>query len=177
MHACLAPRRPHDGKHDRRARRQPDDRLAYRLLQSLPFGVQTRLFPQVVPPVFTDAKTSLRYWLKREYLVRAVYAGAIDAARLRTALRSLETQFIEEEAELFTADPDEEALMAFSLECHRQEEELINSFRAEEALRAASKQLPGLWRRYTARLGLSVLLGTWLNGNAVTGKKYKRGAP
>lgn len=113
-------------------------------------------FPLVIPPVFTDPEESLSYWLRREYLTRAAFAGIIDASRLRESMRALEAEFIKEEAELFATAPDDAALRAFSEKCRRREEELVASFNAEAALRSSFDKLPPLWRRHTARLGKNV---------------------
>jgi len=114
-------------------------------------------FPQCVPPVFTDKEESLNYWLKREYLARAVFAGIIDGAAYRDKARRLQNEFITEESSLLATKPNDKALKAFSERCSRREEELVNSYQdAIDTVKHSGRRLPKLWQKYTKRLGKNV---------------------
>jgi len=85
------------------------------------------------PPLFTEPEESLRYWLQRERLHRAVIAGLVDAADLRAQISSLETEWLAREQALMAADtPDMAALNALSREASKQEQALIDEFSSED---------------------------------------------
>jgi secernin len=114
-------------------------------------------FSNPLPPVFFDQAQSFAYWLKREYLVRAVYAGLIDATRYRGRIAVLQEQFINEEKELLAKGSSPEEMALFSKKCSQLEEELIDSYRGEiEKIRKNPQLLPPLWRKATLSLGKNV---------------------
>ncbi|NLD26208.1 MAG: hypothetical protein GX661_02485 [Acholeplasmataceae bacterium] len=109
------------------------------------------------PPVYTDSQESLAYWLKREYLVRAIYAGLIDVASYRGKIRLLQEQFVREEKELLAREGSNKEMALFSEKCSRLEEELIDSYQEEiEKVRENPEILPKMWRKYTSSLGKNV---------------------
>ncbi len=81
------------------------------------------------PPVFSDPKDSLAYWLKRERLHRAILAKQIDFTALRGEIHALEEEWLHRESTLMMQDaPNREALAALSREAAQQEEALIERY-------------------------------------------------
>ena len=81
------------------------------------------------PPVFQDPDKSRNYWLQREYLHRAVIAGLVDYATLRSRICQLETVWLSREREIMGEEiPDMAKLYALSQEAAEQEQALINEF-------------------------------------------------
>ena len=81
------------------------------------------------PPLFSDEAQSKRYWLQREHLHRAVIAGLVDAASLRSRIKALEANWLEHERTIMAAAmPDITALHALSREAAAQEQALIDEY-------------------------------------------------
>jgi hypothetical protein len=81
------------------------------------------------PPLFTDPKDSLQYWLQRERLHRSVIAGQVNAETLRTRIAALEAEWLAREQTLMASDtPDIAALCELSLDASIQEQALIDEF-------------------------------------------------
>ena len=114
-------------------------------------------FSQVVAPVYKNKEESFDYWLQREYLVRAIYAGIIDGENYQEQLKSLEQSFIKEEDALLKTNPSNKELEEFSIRCSNKEQSLILSYQDEiETIKTSNHQLPRLWKKYTKKLGIDV---------------------
>lgn len=114
------------------------------------------VFSQVVPPVFSDMESSLNYWLDREYLVRAIYAGLINETEYKNQLKILEERFIIEAEKLFEKGNKEE-LKEFIILASKKEMEFIEGYRKEiEYLKDNKRKLPKRWRKLTEKLGRNV---------------------
>lgn len=114
------------------------------------------VFSQVVPPVFSDMESSLNYWLDREYLVRAIYAGLINETEYKNQLKILEERFIIEAEKLFEKGNEEE-LKEFIILASKKEMEFIEGYRKEiEYLKDNKRKLPKRWRKLTEKLGRNV---------------------
>jgi len=101
------------------------------------------------PPLFTDEAQSKRHWLQREHLHRAVVAGLVDAEALRSRIKALEADWLEQERTLMSeAMPDIAALHALSQEAAAQEQALIDEFSTPEW---ANLQGKGSHTRYWQR--------------------------
>lgn len=115
------------------------------------------VFGHVAAPVFSDKRRSLDFWLEREKVVRAIYAGLIDKELFQKRARALETGFLLKYAELKDKNADFETLTAFCDECEAAEK----AFYAEYKLSADSlfknlNRLPKQWRNKTLKLGKNV---------------------
>lgn len=115
------------------------------------------VFGHVAAPVFSDKRQSLDFWLEREKVVRAIYAGLIDKELFQKRARALETGFLLKYAELKDKNADFETLTAFCDECEAAEK----AFYAEYKLSADSlfknlNRLPKQWRNKTLKLGKNV---------------------
>ena len=78
-------------------------------------------------PVFSDPVRSREYWLKREYLHRAVISGAVDPASLRSRIKTLEAAWQSRERQLMgEAAPDAAKLQSLSHDAGVQEQALID---------------------------------------------------
>jgi len=107
-----------------------------------------------IPPVFTDAGESLGYWLDREYLVRAIYAGRIDASSYLDELNGIQASFLEGDERLFARNASAAECAAFQRACSEREAAFIERHReAIESIAENPIGLPPLWVRKTIMLG------------------------
>lgn len=114
-------------------------------------------FGNALPPVFADPKKSLEYWLQREWLIRAVYAGFVDESAYRTEIAELQERFFKGNAELKRMKPTPAQLQDFSRKCHFEEQAMVNRHLEEiKKLKENPGALPSLWKAPTARLGKNV---------------------
>ncbi|MFY9423032.1 MAG: C69 family dipeptidase [Bacilli bacterium] len=106
-------------------------------------------------PVFSDPEASLNYWLDREYLQRAIYAGLVGEGEYKNRLQKLEAAFLSEAESLeHAADED---FRKFVISASKEEQGFIESYREKiEFLKKNPQALPRLWRKITARLGKNV---------------------
>jgi len=117
-------------------------------------------FGNAIPPVFLAADESLTYWLDREYLVRAIYAGFVDPAGYRHELAEIQNSFVDGDERLIARKATAAELKAFQKACSDREQAFVESRReaidkiAENPL--VLPDLPPLWRRKTAVLGDNV---------------------
>ena len=117
-------------------------------------------FGIVIPPVFENREESLAYWLQREYLVRAIYAGLIDLETYRAKQKAIQNQFIEEEALLFQNEPSKTSLKEFALKCSQSEQAFVDQYLAQiDLVKNGSCHLPGPWKKKTLSLGKHVFEG------------------
>ena len=114
-------------------------------------------FGNVLPPVFADPKKSLDYWLQREWLIRAVYAGFVDEQAFRIEIAELQERFFRGDAELRRMKPTPLQLQDFSRKCHFEEQAMVNRHLEDiRKLKENPGALPPLWKAPTARLGKNV---------------------
>ncbi|MGI6767938.1 MAG: peptidase U34 [Bacilli bacterium] len=113
-------------------------------------------FSLIVPPVFSNLESSLTYWLDREYLVRAIYAGLINETDYKNQLQILEDSFIEK-AEKLLEKGSEEELKDFIISASEKESEFVEEYRKEiEYLKNNQEKLPKRWHKLTEKLGKNV---------------------
>lgn len=109
-------------------------------------------------PVFGESEASLNYWLDREWLQRAIYAGLVDEEEYRRGLIELEENFLEE-AKRFE-DASKPDYLEFVRRASKKEKEFIERYRREiELLKNDIDALPRLWRKLTGRLGKNLFTG------------------
>lgn len=114
-------------------------------------------FGEAVAPVFLDENESFAYWLDREYLNRAIYAGLISRVEYQGKIQALQDQLIAEEAWLYLQGSDFPTLSAFSKRASHTERELVEGYREQiESVRRNFSKLPKIWRKKTAMLGKNV---------------------
>ena len=114
-------------------------------------------FGIITAPVFETREESLAYWLQREYLVRAVYAGLIDVTDYRTKRDALQKQFLDEEDTLIKAKPSKTELKEFALRCSQNEQAFVDQYQAQiERIKQGTSHLPKLWKKKTHVLGKNV---------------------
>lgn len=108
-------------------------------------------------PQFTDEKQAYEYWLKREYLNRAVMSGLVDADEHRLKVQCLENGFVAEYRELVANNADLDTLSAFSVKCFAEEEAFIDDY-AEiiEGVKNGRLALSRRWAKKTKDLGKGV---------------------
>ncbi len=110
-------------------------------------------FGHINPPVFLDEKDSLNYWLKREYLNRAIFAGLTNADSHIKQVKEIEEDFISGYESLLKKGATVEQFADFSKKCSEKEETFINSYsKIIEAVKNRTVQLPGMWGKKTKRL-------------------------
>ncbi|HKL73802.1 MAG TPA: peptidase U34 [Clostridia bacterium] len=109
------------------------------------------LFGKTVPPVFVDAKDSLEYWSKREYLNRAIFSRIIDADSHRKKMHALEDGFIALYCKAISENASLEALNDISIKCSQQEDVFINQY--EDVIEQVKYGLlKNPWRKHTKNL-------------------------
>lgn len=114
-------------------------------------------FGNVLPPVYADPKKSLEYWLQREWLIRAVFAGLVDESAYRKEIAELQVRFLAGNAELKKGKPTAAQLQDFTRKCHFEEQAMVNRHLDEiRKLKENPGALPPLWKSLTARLGKGV---------------------
>jgi len=106
-------------------------------------------------PLFSNPKSSLEYWLKREHIHRAVIAGKIDAGELRKQIKKLETEWLQKEEELMQAEnPNLAKLAALSAEADKQEQAMINEYYNDNWQDIKKNGLYArYWKQKNAKLG------------------------
>ncbi|HBP25982.1 MAG TPA: hypothetical protein DD618_03420, partial [Acholeplasmatales bacterium] len=118
---------------------------------------KSTFFGETVAPVFTNESESLAYWLDREYLVRAIYAKLINVDEYQKQLQALQNQLIDEEAKLYSQNPNLKTLAAFSKRASQAEQEFVEGYRDQiESIRKDFSGLPKIWRKKTEKLGKNV---------------------
>jgi len=114
-------------------------------------------FGVVVPPVFADKKSSLAYWLQREYLMRAIYAGLIDEKAYRLEAGTLQKRFIDEDKAISLSHPSVETLKAFAVRCSALEQDFVDKFAKEiDLVKSGKAVLPKMWAKEAKALGKNV---------------------
>ncbi len=114
-------------------------------------------FGAIEAPVFAKEEDSLKYWLDREYLNRAVYGGIVDANELREKTRSLEASFVERYYDALDKDMPDAELKKLCAQCSKEEAKLVESYREQiERVKSGAAPLPKLWVKKTAKLGKNV---------------------
>lgn len=115
------------------------------------------VFGEIIPPVFASAEESYNYWLKREYLNRAIFAGVIDTDLHRERAQEIEDRFIKEAEELINKGAKKEELIEFALRCYKEEESFVDSYsEIIEGVKEGQIKLPKLWAKKTKKLGVNV---------------------
>lgn len=114
-------------------------------------------FGVVSAPVFSREEDALAFWLTREYLRRAVYAGWLDRDAYLAKRDELQQKFLDGDAALRERGADAAAFAAFQSECANAEQAWMESY--AEAIRkvvSSFDSLPRPWAKLTARLGKRV---------------------
>lgn len=114
-------------------------------------------FSDFTLPVTKSKESCLQYWLDREYLIRAVYAGLIEKDSYQKEIYRLQEAFLAKSHALRLSKANDSIYRAFSETCCHKEQELVERYRdAMEKIKASPSLLPKRWQYYTKRLGLSV---------------------
>jgi hypothetical protein len=125
-------------------------------------------------PVFADVFSAYGFWLEREQVNRAIYAGLIDADKHRAEVSQLENSFIKE-FDGFLAESQaakekggtmlgggsvtdkSEAYSAFCLECARKEQKFYKQYaQAVAELKNGQGNLAPYWVKKSEKLGKNV---------------------
>ena len=86
------------------------------------------VFGDIYSPVFSSDFDSCNYWLKREYLSRAIFSGYIDVEVFQKNANILENEFITEINNAINENVNEVELSKICKNCSDREEEFINSY-------------------------------------------------
>ncbi|NCA67029.1 MAG: peptidase U34 [Clostridia bacterium] len=118
-------------------------------------------FGVIEGPLKTDEKESLEFWLKREYLLRGIYAGHVNETKYRIRLLSLQSQWLQEEKRLRLSNAPKEDYEAFSKKASKQEREFVEGYMDVIcAVKNGELPLPKLWKKKTAALNKNVFART-----------------
>ncbi|HRU84466.1 MAG TPA: hypothetical protein P5058_03740 [Eubacteriales bacterium] len=104
------------------------------------------------PPLFTNEKQSLGYWLEREYINRALFSGYIDRAKFMEKARALENSFIAEESSIRKSGGDKRALHDLAEKASLLEQALIDSYYEIGDKIKSGAELCGVWAKKTEKL-------------------------
>lgn len=114
-------------------------------------------------PVFANQEDSLAYFLQREKVNRAIYAGLIDANVHRARVAKLENNFITKFNEI-VAKGNLEGYESFCYACAEEEQNLYDGYQEEVALMEGGKgYLSPYWRKKNKKLGKNVFDIDWRN--------------
>ncbi|HKL94747.1 MAG TPA: hypothetical protein VJZ69_05640 [Clostridia bacterium] len=115
------------------------------------------MFGEKTAPVFVNEEDSLKYWLKREYLNRAIFCGFVHADDFRKEANALEDDFIKKYEDAINNNATTEQMRALCEECSRRENEFIDSYKdIIEGVKSGKVELKGQWKTRTERLGHNV---------------------
>lgn len=115
------------------------------------------MFGETSAPVFEKEEDSLKYWLDREYLNRAVYGGHIDQNELRTKLNQLEGDFLKKYYDALDKNASDDELKKICQNCSLEEQKLVASYSsAIEGVKSGKLALPKLWAAKMQSLGKNV---------------------
>lgn len=115
------------------------------------------MFGEYAPPVFEQEKDSLHYWLKREYLNRAIFCGYVHADDFRKEAHALEDDFIKRYLDAEKNNATEKQMRELCLECARREESFIDSYHGIiNGVKSGEVKLKGQWAKRTRNLGENV---------------------
>jgi dipeptidase len=106
------------------------------------------------PPIFDDPSLSLKYWLRREHMHRAIIAGKIDATAFRSKIRTLEADWLERERQIMAANaPDRAEMTRLSSEAGSQEQTLIDEFYVDDwQIKKAKNRYERYWAEKNIKL-------------------------
>ena len=118
-------------------------------------------FGYVIPPVHTDSQTALAYWLEREKLARAIFAGVVDANSYHDEQAAIQNGFLEGDAALSLRKAKPAEFATWQRHCQERESLFISTYiRSLPDAAAIQASLPPLWRNKTAVLGINALAPT-----------------
>lgn len=114
-------------------------------------------FSIVSPPMFIEKQASFEYWLKREYLTRAIFAGYVPIADYVRQKKEIQEQFVKEEAILFLNNPTKGDLEQFVHKCSTIEQNFVDQFKKQiEQVKNDFSGLSHLWKKKMILLGNNV---------------------
>lgn len=112
-------------------------------------------FSKTQAPVFESEKDSLNYFIEREKVNRAIYAGLINADSHRERIKQLENEFVTKF--LLIIKDNGEALEKFCNDCAIEEQKLYDSYQPQVKLLEEGKgNLPPYWQKKSLKLGKNV---------------------
>jgi dipeptidase len=108
-------------------------------------------------PVFAREEDALAFWLTREYLRRAIYAGWVDKEAYFAKRDELQKRFLEGDRNLRAHQANAERYAAFQRECATAEQAFVESH-VEMVRKVVARfdALPRPWDKLTAKLGKRV---------------------
>ncbi|HNZ77146.1 MAG TPA: carcinine hydrolase/isopenicillin-N N-acyltransferase family protein [Bacilli bacterium] len=110
-------------------------------------------FNNIVAPLFLEEEKSLAYWLKYEYLLRAIYSGYVDEETYLMKRNHIQNELFVREANLRKQNATPEKFYQLSQEAAKQEEILLHEYEdIIEKVRTGQLPLKGLWQKKTKAL-------------------------
>ncbi len=107
-------------------------------------------FGNLVAPLFVDEEKSLAYWLRYEYLLRAIYAGYVDEEVYLIKRNHIQNNLFEKEAALRAENATPQKFYRLSEEAMQLEQSFLDEYQ-EIIDKVKTGQLPmkGLWQKRT----------------------------
>lgn len=110
-------------------------------------------FNNIVAPLFLEEEKSLSYWLKYEYLFRAIYAGYVDEEIYLMKRNRIQNELFVREATLRKQNATPEKFYQLSQEAADQEASFLHEYEGIiEKMRTGQLPLKGLWQKKTKAL-------------------------
>jgi len=103
-----------------------------------------------------DKQESLAYWLKREYLYRAIFSGLVNEIEYTKGAKTLQTLFLTGERELRTGGASQKELFDFCKHCMEEEHNYIAKYNdIIERVARKTIRLDQPWQRLSSYLGVN----------------------
>lgn len=110
-------------------------------------------FENAVAPLFIDEKKALAYWLRYEYLFRAIYSSHIEKETYLIKRNHIQNELLEKEAVLRSSNATPQEFYQLSQEAMQLEDTLLNEYQTIiDKVRTNQLPLKGLWKKKTKAL-------------------------
>ncbi|MDD3171660.1 MAG: hypothetical protein PHO86_04995, partial [Bacilli bacterium] len=106
--------------------------------------------------LFIDEKESLKYWLERELLNRAIYSGYVNVDDYQKKIHDIQLEIFNKEKNLRKSKASKDDYYEFAVWASESEQSLIDSYQdVIENVRNGSIKMKGLWKKKTKKLLLN----------------------
>ncbi|HKM30094.1 MAG TPA: hypothetical protein VJZ51_05015, partial [Bacilli bacterium] len=110
-------------------------------------------FGNIVAPLFKTEKDSLAYWLRYEYLLRAIYSGYVDEEQYLAKRNSIQKTIIEQEKVLRANNAAPQEFFNLAIRAASLEENMLNKYQdIISSIKNGELKPKGLWLKKTEKL-------------------------
>jgi len=120
-------------------------------------------FGEEIAPVFFKAEDSVKYWLKREYLLRAIFSGYVDEKNYKQKAHALQKEIVDGLSGINTADggifASGDDYLAYCRSSSEKEDAFISEYNdLIEEMRLGKKPYKYIFKKYGKSLGKDLKL-------------------